>query len=403
MAGYLIYFKDDIENVPDLKNFFTNNATGEFYKEGEICKNPELAKTLTKLALSNDPIKLFYNGEIAQQMAAEISTNGGYLTKEDLAQYRSNVDENPIENFDFSEDYVMCGPKPPSGFAVTQFIVNVMSRSDPETLFKDDIYYHRFIEAQKYGYAQRTLLGDLPFYPDAKKILQRLTNQTYINEIAAKIKASATSLNPSEYGQEFDQPGKRGTSHTSVIDALGNAISITSSINMIYGARRRSSTLGIFYNNQMDDFSIPRKLNFFGFEAFKSNYIVPRKRPLSSMSPILIYNKHTREIQASLGAAGGSRIISALAQFLIQKFSFNQTVKESIDFPRFHNQFTPFITSYEKGFPDVLVQSLQNRGQNMSLWKSFLATIQAIVRNPDGTLSASNDHRRSIYMNPAGY
>uniref|UniRef100_A0A914PQT5 Uncharacterized protein n=1 Tax=Panagrolaimus davidi TaxID=227884 RepID=A0A914PQT5_9BILA len=335
----------------------------------------------------------------------------GYLSKQDLEQYRTIVDESPIENSDFAENFVMCGPKPPSGFAVSQFIVNVMSKlypagSNPETIIQDDVYYHRFIEAQKYGYAQRTLLvikTDLRFHPDANKVIQKLTNLTFIGEIAEKIRTTEKSLDPSEYGAELEQPGKHGTSHTSVIDASGNAISMTSSVNYIYGARRRSPHLGIIYNDQMDDFSLPGQSNYYGFEASKSNFIVPGKRPMSSMAPLLIYNKDTGEIKASIGAAGGSRIISAVSQFIIQTFNFNQTVKESIDFPRIHNQFTPFTTYAEKGFPEIMVQSLRDRGHNMSEMTFPFATIQAIVRNPDGSLSASNDYRRPVYMNPAGY
>ena len=200
----------------------------------------------------------------------------------------------------------------------------------------------------------------------------------------------------------MDQPGKHGTSHISVIDAQGNAVSITASVNNIYGARRRSERLGIIYNNQMDDFSIPGQKNYFGFEPSKANYIAPGKRPMSSMAPIIIYNKDG-QVKASLGAAGGSKIISTLSQFILQTFNFNQTVKESIDFPRIHNQFTPFTTNYEKGFPEIMIQSLRDRGHNITLMEFPIATVQAIVRNPDGSLSASNDHRRPVYMNPAGY
>uniref|UniRef100_A0AC35FV63 Uncharacterized protein n=1 Tax=Panagrolaimus sp. PS1159 TaxID=55785 RepID=A0AC35FV63_9BILA len=400
MEKNLIIIKDVIEEEPTMKTFFVNRATGLLYKEGEIIKNPELAETLRKLAVSTDPLK-------KPKFAFSLITikKEGYLSKQDLEQYRTIVDENPIENSDFAENFVMCGPKPPSGFAVSQFIVNVMSKlypagSNPETIIQDDVYYHRFIEAQKYGYAQRTLLADLRFHPDSNKVIQKLTNLTFIGEIAEKIKTTEKSLDPSEYGAEqLEQPGKHGTSHTSVIDGSGNAISMTSSVNYIYGARRRSPHLGIIYNDQMDDFSLPGQSNYYGFEASKSNFI----RPMSSMAPLIIYNKDTGEIKASIGAAGGSRIISAVSQFIIQTFNFNQTVKESIDFPRIHNQFTPFTTYAEKGFPEIMIQSLRDRGHNMSEMTFPFATIQAIVRNPDGSLSASNDYRRAVYMNPAGY
>lgn len=115
----------------------------------------------------------------------------------------------------------------------------------------------------------------------------------------------------------------------------------------------RSERLGIVFNNQMDDFSIPGEKNFFGFEPSRVNYIEPGKRPLSSMSPIVVYDKKTRDVKASIGAAGGSKICSAVAQVLLHALNFNRTIKEAIDFPRIHNQFTPYDTLYEKEFPQV--------------------------------------------------
>lgn len=103
----------------------------------------------------------------------------------------------------------------------------------------------------------------------------------------------------------------------------------------------------------MDDFSLPGVKNFFGFEASPRNYIEPGKRPLSSMSPLIVYNKKTREVKATIGSAGGSKICSAIAQTLLHTLSFNRTIKEATDFPRLHNQFQPLQTTYEKGFPQV--------------------------------------------------
>ena len=108
-------------------------------------------------------------------------------------------------------------------------------------------------------------------------------------------------------------------------------------------------------------------------------------------------------MKAAVGAAGGSKIISALAQFIIFNINFNSTVKNSIDFPRIHNQFTPLNTFYETGFPESMIEALESRGHNTTVYSFPLATIQAIVRNADGSLTASTDHRRPIYMNPAGY
>jgi len=405
----LSIIKNEILNEPTMRSFFINNYTNDVYKEGDIVKNPALAETLRRLATSTDPIRLFYGGEMAQQIATEIFSKEGFLTKRDLEHYRSIVDERPIENDKFADSLSMCGPKPPSGFVVTQFIVAVMSKLypkgsfDADTLITDEEFYHRFVEAQKYGYAQRTLLGDLRFQPNASEVISKLTSESFINEVVEKIKSSENALDPSNYGAQLDQHGKEGTSHISVVDPEGNAVSLTSSVNNVFGSRRRSELLGIIWNDQMDDFSIPGAKNFFGFEPSKTNYVAPGKRPMSSMSPLIIYDKGSGEVKAAVGASGGSKIISALAQFIVFHVNFNSTVKNSIDFPRIHNQFTPLNTAYENGFPQSMIEALASRGHNMTTYNYPFATIQAIVRNADGSLSASTDHRRPIYMNPAGY
>ncbi|KAE9548146.1 hypothetical protein FO519_008644 [Halicephalobus sp. NKZ332] len=354
MEVNLNYTKNDILNEPTLRNFLINNNTNDIYKEGEIFRNPVLAETLRKLATSTDPVRLFYGGEMAQQIASEIFSNEGFLTKRDFEHYRSIIDERPVENDKFSDSLVMCGPKPPSGFAVVQFIVDVMSKLYPkgsvdgDTLITDEEFYHRLAEAQKYGYAQRTLLADLRFQPNASEVLSKLTSESFVNEVVEKIKSSEKVRDLSDYGIQLEQPGKQGTSHISVIDTEGNSVSLTSTINNVFGSRRRSELLGIIWNDQMDDFSIPGVKNFFGFEPSKTNYIAPGKRPMSSISPVVIYDKKTGEVKP-------------------------------------------------------MIEALKSRGHNMTVYSFPFATIQAIVRNADGSLSASTDHRRPVYMNPAGY
>lgn len=153
----------------------------------------------------------------------------------------------------------------------------------------------------------------------------------------------------------------------------------------------------------MNDFSIPGSKNSFGFEPSRVNYIEPGKRPLSSMSPTIIYNKKTREVKACLGASGGSRICSAVAQVLLHSLNFNRTTKEAIDFPRLHNQFIPLVTLYEKGFPRAVLEELQQIGHNVTEMRFPFATVQSIFRRDDGYLLASTDHRRSVNTYPVGY
>uniref|UniRef100_A0A914CF41 Gamma-glutamyltranspeptidase 1 n=1 Tax=Acrobeloides nanus TaxID=290746 RepID=A0A914CF41_9BILA len=387
--------------------FFYRNETGEdsFVQEGELLKNPQLGETYRKLAVSSDPVRLFYGGELAKQIDEEFQKYEGYITKKDLEAYRSIIDEKPLYNDHFDEDYAMCGSKPTSGFAVTQLIVSLVSKfyprgSNQNVLFTSDDYFHKLIESQKFAYALRTRLGDPNFVQEAGELAEKMTQKDFIEKIVEKIKDEALPLE--DYGPEFGQPKDMGTSHVSIVNE-NLAISLTSSINNRFGSLRRSERLGIIWNNHMDDFSVPGAKNFYGFDPSKDNFIQPGKRPLSSMSPLVIFNKHTKEIKAAIGASGGSKIISATAQVILNVLNFNLTVKEAIDFPRIHNQFTPIRTEFENGFPEVMVEALQNRGHNMTDMTFPITFVQAVFRDSTGALTANNDYRRMVYMYPTGY
>ncbi|EYC44186.1 hypothetical protein Y032_0469g2024 [Ancylostoma ceylanicum] len=195
-----------------------------------------------------------------------------------------------------------------------------------------------------------------------------------------------------------------GTSHVTVIDHDGNAVSCTSTINQIFGSMRASQTLGIIWNDEMDDFSTPGASNAFGFAPSPSNFIAPGKRPMSSMSPMVIYNKNENNIVMVVGASGGSFIISATAQTVIRTMLFNQTVKEAVDAPRLHNQFLPHVTQYEKPVPEEIVTLLTNvYKQNMTMVEKQKSVVQALEQHPDGFIHGNSDFRRQTATYPAGY
>uniref|UniRef100_A0A0R3S300 Gamma-glutamyltranspeptidase n=1 Tax=Elaeophora elaphi TaxID=1147741 RepID=A0A0R3S300_9BILA len=170
------------------------------------------------------------------------------------------------------------------------------------------------------------------------------------------------------------------------------------------GSLRISPTLGIVWNNEMDDFSIPGKPNSFGFVPSPANYIEPGKRPLSSMSPMVIYNKDTGKIKMVIGASGGAYIISAIAQTVIRSLIFNQTIKEAVDSPRFHNQFLPPRTLYEASIPQEIVTNLADeRNQNMTMTPKSRSVVQALLVNQDGYIYGNSDFRRETGSYPAGF
>ncbi|CAG9540394.1 unnamed protein product [Cercopithifilaria johnstoni] len=407
LADELAKAEEVILAEPSLKKVFVNPETKKVYKEGDIITRDHLGATLQHIANSSDPLQLFYRGGIAQTIAAEIEEHGGHISADDLSNYKTKLNEIPIITEQFLDNYAMCGPPPPSSSAVTQSIILTIAEFyDGKSEFNRDdaLFYHRLIEAEKFAYAQRTKLGDAEFVTDAQQIAEKIIGSSYLKHIKSLIKNTALSLDA--YKTElFQQPKDHGTSHVSAIDRNNNiAVSCTSTINTILGSMRISPTLGIVWNNEMDDFSIPGQPNAFGYAPSPTNYIKPGKRPLSSMSPLVIYNKNTRRIRMVVGASGGSYIISAIAQTVIRNIILNQTIKEAVDSPRFHNQFLPHTTLYESSVPKEIISNLINeRKQNMTAIAKIKSVVQALAIDADDYIYGNSDFRRETGSYPAGF
>ncbi|VBB27867.1 unnamed protein product [Acanthocheilonema viteae] len=409
LANELAKKEKAIMTEPSLKKVFVNPKTEKVYEEGDIITRDHLGATLKEIANSSDPLQLFYRGGIAQTIAAEIEEHGGYISTDDLNNYKTKLNEIPIIIEQFLDDYAMCGPPPPSSAAITQsLILTIAEFYDGKSEFNrdDSLFYHRLIEAEKFAYAQRTKLGDAEFVPEAQQIAENIIGSSYLKHIKSLIKNTSQSLDKYEVDL-FQQPDDHGTSHISAIDQNNNiAVSCTSTINRIMGSLRISPTLGIVWNNEMDDFSIPGKSNSFGYLPSPANYIRPGKRPLSSMSPMIIYNKNTGSVKIKMvvGASGGSYIISAVAQTVIRNLIFNETIKEAVDSPRFHNQFIPPTTLYESSIPQEIIMNLASeRNQNMTVTSKLKSVVQALVINADGYIYGNSDFRRETGSFPAGF
>uniref|UniRef100_A0A8R1TXC9 Gamma-glutamyltransferase n=1 Tax=Onchocerca volvulus TaxID=6282 RepID=A0A8R1TXC9_ONCVO len=405
--AYVLSVKEKhFETLPSMQSWI-NNATNKVFVAGDIIKRPELAKTLERLALSSDPEELFYRGDIAKTLVKEIQKNGGIITLNDFAQFKPTVHEHPLVNDHFSDNLAMCGPPPPSSFASTQLIISLMARfygpkTNKEVLQRGPLFYHRFIEAQKFAYAQRTLMGDEAFVSEAKGLAKNMTTKAYADWVFSRMR---NTTQPTEYyGGIRKQLNDHGTSHVSVLDSMGNGVSSTSTVNRWFGAVVQSVDLGIVFNDEMDDFSTPGMANGFGFAPSESNFIEPKKKPMSSMSPMIIYNTKTGKVVMVAGASGGSKIISVLAKSIVRVLFFNETIKEAIDAPALHNQFTPDITQFEDVVPKALMNDLTRKfGQTFKKTTGFEGIAQGIVVGEDGTIYANGDYRRQTDMHPGGY
>jgi gamma-glutamyltranspeptidase len=369
MANALWNNIEYIMNSTSLQTYI-NNATGLPYRAGDLMTRPIFGQFLRKIAFADDPVQLFYNSSITKQLVQEITAGGGIITEDDFRNYRVKWGENerPVMVTQLKGNLRACGPPPPSSAAVASAILNIMDGYDitPDSLLTVDSnveVYHRFIESMKFAYGDREQLGDMDFVPTALDLAMNLTTPQYGAYIRSKILDTAQNL--SYYDGSFSYMNDHGTSHVSVIDSDGNAVSVTSTINLNFGAKVSSMSTGIIWNNDMDDFSQPNETNYFNYMPTPNNYIVPGKRPLSSMSPLVVYDINTGEVKQASGAAGGSRIISAVAYILMRTLYFNETIKDAQDSPRLHNQLQPFYTEYELGFPQVYLQGLEERGQDM--------------------------------------
>lgn len=310
-----------------------------------------------------------------------------------------------------ANELIMCGPAPPSSFVLTQAIINIVAElyKSKTTVNLDDVeVYHRFIEAQKFIFAERTKLGDTSFVKSARIVSRNMTKHSFIRWIASLIPEKAKPI--SYYSLNInEQPEDHGTSQVSTIDHDGNAVSVTSTINQLFGAKEMSPTLGIIWNNQMDDFNLPSPVGHGepvgNVEPSPENQIAPKKRPMSSMSPMIVYNKNNGKVQMVVGASGGSRIISSVAQTVIRALVLNQTLKEAVDAPRFHNQFLPHTTEYERSIPGEIINQLINvKGQrNMTAINKQPSVVQALLVLDDGFIHGNCDWRRRTATYPTGF
>ncbi|PIC31440.1 hypothetical protein B9Z55_012143 [Caenorhabditis nigoni] len=390
-------YKDRAE-AQALKNLYTSKFSGEFYKVGEIVANYPLAKLLKVIANSQDPVQLFYNGSIADGIIKEMLANGGIITIDDMRNYETHVTEAMYADLG---KYRMCGPPPPSSWVITQAIPRIVEMQyRDKKMFNDVEFYHTLIEAQKLAYGQRGQLGDYLFSEKSLNIAKNLTERSTIKLLSKKVKETGQDLE--YYLAAAPAVLDSGTSQISVVDDDGNAVSLTSSINTAFGSKMLSK-YGFIYNNQMDDFSTPGFRNHWGFEPTEANFIVPGRRPMSSMSPTVVFNVENGDVKMVTGGTGGSKIISAVAQTLVRGLLMGQNAAEIVEMPRVHNQLTPFETQVEEDFSEKILEHLEkDHNQKMEKTDESLAIVYPITKD-GGVYTVASDYRRKSGNSPAGY
>ncbi|VDD97140.1 unnamed protein product [Enterobius vermicularis] len=393
-----------IYNEPTMKPFI-NPLTGKVYAHGEQIKTrTKLSEFLKQLANSSNPQQLFYNSSFTETMANEIQRNGGILTLEDFHRYTSKMySGSDIIYTELSNGRRMCGPPPPSGSAVTQAIINIMDGyfAEEGAANGDSAeILHRFIEASKFAYAARSHLSDMAFNSTALEVAKNITSAEYASYVRSQITNKAHE--DAYYGGDFEDTTNHGTSNLVIIDADGNAVAVTSTINTDFGAGVISESTGVLWNDEMDDFSTPGQSNYYGYAPSKANFIEPGKRPMSSASPTIIFNPNDPLDTLGVGTSGGSKIITGTSYVAIRTMWLNENVKQAVDAVRVHNQLTPNIVFYEDGFDKDYHKDLEHRGHRLQL-KSNLSVVTVARKFKDGCIYANSDYRKGTESDPAGY
>ncbi len=378
-------------NSQDSMFYTYNSIPNVFQKEvkwkvGDRLIQPDLAKTL--VLIKSKRREGFYGGENADKIVAEMQRSGGIISYADLDNYRS-VWRKPLET-DYKGYHVIAMPPPSSGGVTMLEILKMMELNDVSKYgFHDVNSVHTMVEAERRAFADRSKhLGDTDFF---NVDYQQLTDQKYIKSRFAdfdKLHASpSNTIKPGALTYESEE-----TTHISIVDKEGNAVSITTTLNDNYGSKLVIGHAGYIMNNEMDDFSSkPGVPNMFGVTGGEANAIAPNKRMLSSMCPTIITKEN--QLFMVLGTPGGSTIITSVAQVLSNVLDFKMDLKDAVHSKRFHSQWLPDKVFIEEGaLGTEAIKSLELMGHKVEV-RAPIGAVEAIQKMPNGMLKGVADNR----------
>ncbi len=399
LAGDGFVVADDMaDTLPDMYRRMARwpNSTKTFSKpdgsplrDGDRLVQSDLAATLT--AIAEQGPRGFYEGPVAEKLAKAVGDAGGIMTTDDLKSYTAIL-RSPVRGNYRGFDIVSM-PLPSSGGTVLIEILNIlegfplgdMQQGSAESL-------HVMIEAMKRAYADRArYLGD-PAFVDAP------TNILIAKDYAAKQRATIDPARATPWAEALPKTPQRegsNTTHYSVVDARGNAVSNTYTLNFPYGVGLVAEGTGVLLNNELDDFTAaPGAANAFGLVGFEPNLPGPGKRPLSSMSPTIVL-KDGKPLLVT-GTPGGSRIISAVAQVIVNTIDYRMNVAAAVAAPRVHHQWLPDDVRAERGFSREVLDALKARGHKV-IDTLGQTSANSIAMSPHGPLGAPDPRTRGSW------
>ncbi|HZT68591.1 MAG TPA: gamma-glutamyltransferase [Terriglobia bacterium] len=346
---------------------------GNLYQPGEIFRQPDLARTLQQIA-QHGP-NAFYMGQVADEIVSTMAKYHGIISKSDLEDYRAKVREPLLGHF---RGYGILAPPPPSSGGVA--LIEMLNILDPLDLGPPNSYQsiHLIAEAMRRAYADRAAyLGDTDF---VSVPVAGLTSPKYAALLRNEILKSKPDA-PLRAGNPAPFEGTN-TTHFSVVDGEGNAVSNTYTLNNGYGSGVTVEGAGFLLNDEMDDFtSKPDTPNMYGLIQSEANSIAPHKRPLSSMTPVIVVQNN--QVRLVAGSPGGGTIINTVLQVLLNVLAYNMDVLQAVNAPRFHDQWKPDQITFEKwGFSADTLDKLKKAGYKLAETDS-LGECEAIEVDPE--------------------
>ena len=357
----------------DSKKIFLNG--GKFYAEGDNFKQPELAQTLARIQKSG--AKDFYEGQTARLIASDMKAHNGLITLEDLKNYEAK-ERTPIRGT-YCGYEIISMPPPSSGGIVLLQTLNILENYDLRSMdYNSSEKYHVLTEAMRRSFADRAeFMGD----PDFTEIpTAQLIDKNYAKQRGKTIDSDEASKSSKiGHGEPFGKEPMDTTNFT-VIDAEGNVVANTYTLNTEYGSSVTAKGTGILLNNEMDDFAAqPGKPNLFGLIQGERNSVQAKKRPLSSMTPTIVLRKDG-SLWFALGAEGGPHIITAVLQTIINVVDHDMNISQAINAPRIHHQWFPDEILFEPyGMNLDTRRVLEKFGHNFTEKPASLATVTAIA------------------------
>ncbi|WP_423824182.1 gamma-glutamyltransferase [Salinisphaera sp. SPP-AMP-43] len=384
---------DEFADQPNVARIFLND--GQPYQVGDTLKQPQLADTLSLISKRGAPA--FYEGPIAKAIVKASQAHGGILSMSDFADYTAPWGQ-PV-SCGYQNYTVLSTPPPSSGGTAICEILGIL---DPLPLadwgYASTRASHYLIEAERRAFADRnTYLGDPAFVDNP---LDELLSADHLSHLRSDIDADQATPSSEIDGSLGAREGQHTTQY-SIVDARGNAVSVTYTINYLFGNGHIAGDTGFFLNNEMDDFTAkPGVPNAFGLVQGKANQVEGGKRPLSSMSPSLVLKND--DLFMVTGSPGGSTIISTTLESMLNVIDFGMNMQQAVNAPRLHNQWLPDVTRVEPGYlSDKVKAELEAMGHRFDSVQSWGAD-EAIRRRADGLLEGANDRRRPAGL-AAGY